>query len=354
MAVPTSITDLSVTAASNVPAGTDTVTTTTGPDEYFRAHAAIIKEACATVYTATGADTITFSTTPTFAAYAAGMRFHFIAAGANTGAVTLNVNSLGAKAVTKNGTTALASGDIPSGGVVEVVYDGTRFQLVGVAVNHAARADTATSATSATTATNIAGGAAGSLPYQTVAATTGMLAKGTDGQFLTLSAGLPAWATLNTLTAKTAVASTSGTSIDFTSIPSWVKRITVMLNGVSTNGSSLTQIRIGTGGTPATTGYLSTSSALSTTTGTNNYTSGFVMYIGASAATVRHGAITLSLVDAATNTWVASGVICQSDAAATCTVAGSVALAGALDIVRLTTVNGTDAFDAGSVNILYE
>lgn len=76
-----------------------------------------------------GADTITANATPTPAAYAAGQTFRFVSAGANTGAVTLNVSALGAKAITKNGTTALVAGDIPSGAMVEVAYDGTRFQL---------------------------------------------------------------------------------------------------------------------------------------------------------------------------------------------------------------------------------
>lgn len=80
-----------------------------------------------------GTDTITASlSTPTLAAYATGMEVRFVSAGANTGAVTLNVNSLGAKAVTKEGTTALVAGDIPSGAVVTAVYDGTRFQLTNI------------------------------------------------------------------------------------------------------------------------------------------------------------------------------------------------------------------------------
>lgn len=78
-----------------------------------------------------GADTITASVSnPTLAAYAAGQIFRFVSAGANTTAVTLNINSIGAKAVTKNGTTALVAGDISNGAVVSVVYDGTQFQLV--------------------------------------------------------------------------------------------------------------------------------------------------------------------------------------------------------------------------------
>lgn len=79
-----------------------------------------------------GTDTITASATPTLAAYANGNTFRLVAAGTNTGATTLNINSLGAKAITKNGTTALGAGDIPSGAMITVVYDGTQFQLNNV------------------------------------------------------------------------------------------------------------------------------------------------------------------------------------------------------------------------------
>lgn len=77
-----------------------------------------------------GADTITATASPTLAAYAAGQMFYFVAAGDNTTSVTLNIDSLGAKAVTRDGATALAAADIKSGEVVVVVYDGTRFQVV--------------------------------------------------------------------------------------------------------------------------------------------------------------------------------------------------------------------------------
>jgi hypothetical protein len=77
------------------------------------------------------ADVITITPSPAITAYGAGQLFSFIASGANTTNVTINVNGLGAKAVTKNGTTALVAGDIPSGFLVTIRYDGTRFQLIG-------------------------------------------------------------------------------------------------------------------------------------------------------------------------------------------------------------------------------
>jgi hypothetical protein len=78
----------------------------------------------------TGTDTITAAMVPALTAYAAGQMFYFVAAGDNTGAVTINIDSLGAKSVTRDGSTALVAGDITNGKVVVIVYDGTRFQLL--------------------------------------------------------------------------------------------------------------------------------------------------------------------------------------------------------------------------------
>lgn len=157
------------------------------------------------------------------------------------------------------------------------------------------------------------------------------------------------------LVSGTEQATTSGTSIDFTSIPAWVKRITVQLVGVSTNGTSPLLIQIGDSGGIEATGYLGTSHSFSSGgVGGANFTTGFGIRAGLLATTVRHGAIVLTLEDSAAFTWVASGNVgCSDDTTASMT-AGSKALSAALDRVRLTTVNGTDEFDAGGVNILYE
>lgn len=155
-------------------------------------------------------------------------------------------------------------------------------------------------------------------------------------------------------TAATAVASTSGTSIDFTSIPSWVKRITVQFVGVSTNGTSPILIRSGSGAIE-TSGYLSASIDLVNSTAVfgRNDTSGFSV-CSPSAAYVLHGAIVLSLQTASANTWVISGTLARSDAAGGTFNGGSKSFSGVIDRVRITTANGTDTFDAGSINILYE
>jgi hypothetical protein len=155
------------------------------------------------------------------------------------------------------------------------------------------------------------------------------------------------------VTSGTAVASTSGTSIDFTSIPSWVKRITVMLNGVSTSGSSLLQIQIGAGSV-TTTGYLS--SALGGTTGNvlggTTSTAGFAITAFTDAAYSANGIFVISTIGS--NTWVESGILNTNTLANAYMSSGRIVLSGTLDRVRVTTVNGTDTFDLGSINILYE
>jgi hypothetical protein len=92
-----------------------------------------VQSTAAKLITISGTDTITGTMSPTLTAYAAGQLFYFVAGGANTGAVTLNVDGLGSRAVTRDGSTALAAGDINSGEMVVVIYDGTRFQMINAA-----------------------------------------------------------------------------------------------------------------------------------------------------------------------------------------------------------------------------
>ena len=153
------------------------------------------------------------------------------------------------------------------------------------------------------------------------------------------------------ITRGTAVASTSGTSIDFTSIPSWVKRITIVLQGISTSGSSVIELRLGSGSITAT-GYVGSGmyTPISPAGGTTS-TTGFQVP-GISATNIRSGVYTL--INISGNIWVASGCGAYSEVAGSWQGGGNLTLSGTLDRVRLTTVNGTDTFDAGSVNILYE
>jgi len=157
-----------------------------------------------------------------------------------------------------------------------------------------------------------------------------------------------------TVQSATSQASTSGTSIDFTGIPSWVKRITVMFSGVSTNGSSNIQVQIGSG-TFTTSGYLGSAAFANNANGTvaSTFTAGFGVVVAGTASTASSGTVQLSLFG--NNVWVSMSAIGRSDANAAAYSGGvSPSLSGSLDRVRITTVNGTDTFDAGSINILYE
>lgn len=155
----------------------------------------------------------------------------------------------------------------------------------------------------------------------------------------------------NPMTQATAQNSTAGLSIDFTAIPSWAKRITVIFNGVSTSGTANPIFQLGTGGVPTTTGYLSTGTLVSSTSSSTAFTAGFGLP-GQGAATVLHGSVTFHNITG--NTWIASGTFAQTDAARNMITAGSVSLAGVLNFVRITTSTGADTFDAGSINIFYE
>ena len=155
------------------------------------------------------------------------------------------------------------------------------------------------------------------------------------------------------MTLSTAQTTTSGTSIDFTGIPTWAKKITVMFNGVSTTGTSATIIQLGSGSI-TTTGYVGSATTFISGTGFNSasYTSGIATAGSTTtAADARTGQMTLTNVSG--NIWVGS-VTLTSTATTTNIGAGSITLSSTLDRIRITTVGGTDTFDAGSVNILIE
>jgi hypothetical protein len=134
-----------------------------------------------------------------------------------------------------------------------------------------------------------------------------------------------------------------------------VKRVTVMFSGVSTSGSSNLQIQIGSGSF-VTTGY--TSSAYTSNSNNLNATSGFLLLSTNAASYVMSGHASLTIANSSSNLWVQSSVLGQSITSSASGglsySGGNLALSGTLDRVRITTVNGTDTFDAGSINILYE
>lgn len=144
----------------------------------------------------------------------------------------------------------------------------------------------------------------------------------------------------------------SGTSVDFTGIPSWVKRVTVMFAGVSTNGTDELLIQVGDSGGIENTGYISTSA--NTINGSASVaassTAGFIMRSVLAANTVS-GHMVITLVGA--NAWVSSHTAKGGTTFNICG-AGDKTLSDILTQVRVTTTGGTNTFDAGTINILYE
>jgi hypothetical protein len=151
----------------------------------------------------------------------------------------------------------------------------------------------------------------------------------------------------------TAVASTSGTSIDFTALPSWVKRISVIFNETSLSNTDNILIQLGTGSTTYTTsGYISTSNVINNASGTSGIssTTGFAINVGSLATTTISGIVTF--INVSGNTWVSSHSA-KVNTANINSGGGSVALSAVLTAVRITST-GTATFDAGSINIMWE
>jgi hypothetical protein len=274
--------------------------------------------------------------------------------------MTVNINGVGAKAIQKNAA-ALAAGDHAASSWFRITYDGAAFQLErlgDIALQAPLASPTFTGAPAAPTAavdTNTTQLATTAFVLAQAGAATPLVdaataVVGTSTRFARADHVHPQ----RNIASGTATASTSGTAIDFTSIPSWVKKITVIFSGVSTSGISPVLVQIGDSGGIEATVYASTYCSIdsSTTVYTEGSTVGFIVP-GLLAASIRSGSLVMTLLDSSTNTWVASGVFKTSPTVSAYT-GGDKSLSATLDRVRITTTNGTDTFDAGKINILYE
>lgn len=359
------------------------------------------------------ADVITLTLSPVITAYAAGQRFSFIASGANTTNVTVNVNSVGAKAVTKNGTTALVANDILSGMIVVIEYDGTQFQLITQA-NLVDKSSTQTVAGVKTFSganvhsgnntfsgdnthsgiSTFSGTIAGGTPFvfegatadafetslvitdptadrtltmpdadvnltnvtQASATQTGFVELATEAEVETGTdtARVPSVATLRTgLTVHGAVwTSTSGTGNTWGSLPSWITEIKVMFNAVSLSGTDVIQVQIGDSGGLHTTGY--TQGASRQSGGGNAMsvaTTGFII-LNPTAANTSSGTLVISLLDPSNFVYTANGSFAFPSTTETGYTGGVVTLDTVMTQIRVL-ATGSDTFDAGSVNIYY-
>jgi hypothetical protein len=248
--------------------------------------------------------------------------------------------------------TATAVGQVPFS------TNGTSFTPTAKIVQGTAITTTTTSftgATSGASTTLTASSVTGTIQVGQVIAGTNITA-GTTITALGTGTGGAGTYTISPASTGTVSGTITVVGVDFLSIPSWVKRVTVMLSGVSTSGSSNLQIQLGTGATPTytTSGYLGSSSGGGTgsTIVAVNFTAGFGLVAAIGSTSVMHGAMTITNITG--NNWVEFGVISLSSGTNAYMNGGSVSLAAALTAVRITTVGGTDTFDAGSINILYE
>lgn len=172
---------------------------------------------------------------------------------------------------------------------------------------------------------------------------------GTTGTFSGAVQSSGVTTTVYPLVSATAQASTSGTSIDFTGIPSWVKRITILFSGVSLSSTADILVQLGDSGGFETTGYISSGSATGTGAAISNSTTGMIIR-SAAAASITSGIMTLQNISG--NSWVASFAGKQSSTASSYG-GGDKTLSDTLTQVRITTTS-TDTFDAGTINIMYE
>lgn len=160
-----------------------------------------------------------------------------------------------------------------------------------------------------------------------------------------------AWVNGSSISPQTPVSASSQTSIDYTGIPAWVNRITVMMAALSTNGTSLKVVRIGDGAIVAT-GYTGGKAAIAAAAAAGlSEATGFGIYSNLAADTLS-GSITIDRFSG--NTWVASGILSGTAGNIVTVGGGSITLTGALDRLRITTLGGVDTFDAGSVNVSWQ
>jgi hypothetical protein len=278
---------------------------------------------------------------------------------------TLTVGGVAAVAVapstpgnvlTSNGTawtsTAPSGGGLPAAtaiGQIPFSTNGSTYTATQKITQGTSVSTATTSFTGATVGANTAltaSSVTGTIAIGQVIAGTG-IATGT-----TITAGSGTSWTISPASTGTVSGTITVVGVDFLSIPSWVKRVTVMMNGVSTSGTSAIVIQIGAGSV-VTTGYNSATGAttFSGSAGMQSATGYFLISSNISAATFLYGSAVFSLMGS--NTWVCLG-IAWSRADTALYSSGTLALGGSLDRVRITTAGGTDTFDAGSINILYE
>lgn len=365
MPIPSSVEDLDPAAANNSPGGSEPI----GPnlDGYLRAYAAIIRQVSdaskveAQIHGATSKGTpadadelpitdseasfgrkkLTFANLKTWvkSAVQGGLAMSGLlkfAAGSNiASAATVDLTSATGNTVHITGATGISAWTMTAGQFMNVIFDGI------LTLTHHATNNSLPTAVNITTAT----GDRAMLYYDGVTVYVFAYQRA-DGTSLAASGNQKMLLTA-------AVDATSGTVINFSSLPSWANEITINLRAVSTNGTSRALIRVGSG-SYLTSGYSSTAGAIGSTadrTGPSGViTSGFTLDGYAPFASwARTGLVTLSRISG--NIWVVSGALGDpTNGVSNVMLAGSIDVAGTLDRLQVTTVSG-DTFDGGSISL---
>lgn len=357
--------------------------------------AQLLKDIGGTVTAGGTANAITVTANSPFSAHATGEIIGFKASATNTAATTLNVNGIGAKSIRKAtmaADTALSGGEIVTGGVYILIYDAALNSAAGgwLLVNPAFATDAFVSlASAATTDLSTVGSQNVTVTGTTTITAFGTAAAGTfrrlvfsgiltlthnatslilpqGGNVVTaagdsleaVSLGSGNWRVTSYqrvgssgLVQGTSVA-VSGTSVDFPVVPSWAKRVTVLFDGISTNGTNSIIVQIGPSGGVETTGYTSGMASIQGTNATTvaSLSSGFLVVNPAVAASSYVGVLTLYNITG--NTWVGVSNLNVASGGISFSQSGSKSLAGVFS--RLQISAGGNTFDAGSVNIMWE
>ncbi len=351
MPIPSTIADISTTAASNSPAGTDAIGTSL--DDYLRTIQAILKVQFSTGTTLASASTITPLADGNYIQVTGTTSITAIGSTNSWNGRVIVLRFAGALTLTHNATSLILPGGANittvAGDVLGFVQESSgNWRCIFYQPSGGYQAYDADLAAIAALSP-----AQGEILYYNGSAWT-KLAVGTSGQFLKTqgAAANPIWDSPSSagITVATVQATTSGTAFDFTGIPSTVKRIKVLLNRCSLSGTDQMLVQIGDSGGFETSGYISESG---NTAASSTSTSGFVLRAG-DAANGFIGTLVLDLFDASTNTWIASGGQAKDNGTTVIYLnTGVKSLSATLDRVRLTR-SGTDTFDSGSVTITYE
>ena len=288
------------------------------------------------------ADAITATYSPSITALVDGQLCCVRATAANaTTTPTFSPNGLTARTIVKKGGSALVAGDIVADGHELILrYDltNTRWELLNPGAYAASGAATSSGLTMAT-----------SRLLGRTTASTGAIEEISVSSAISLTGGTLG---LNVgTTTLTPIATTSGNSQTHSSLPTGIKKITVTIGGVSSNGTAVIGIQLGDSGGLETTGYAGCVNNYNGSALASLGTGGFFLSTSGAAAQILEGSMELTLLDSSTNTWSATWIMSRSDGTTGIyTGSGTKSLTGTLDRVAIVT---TDTLDAGKFGLTY-